>query len=173
MTEHDRRPDERLGAIAGKWRTSGHVIGEAKVPVVGTDTYELFPGGHFLVHHVDVTVGDHPVRAIEVIGEREGDDGFLARSFDSEGNAELMHLAIDTDGVFHFTGGADIAPAAQPTDAPTARVRSTLIVADDRSSMIARWERCDDGITWRSWMDIHFTPIEDTLAASSDVTEPQ
>jgi hypothetical protein len=35
--------------------------------------------------------------------------------------------------------------------------------------MLARWERCDDGIIWRPWMDIHFTPIEDTPAASSDV----
>jgi hypothetical protein len=125
------------------------VIGGASVPVVGTDTYELFPGGHFLVHHVDVTVGDQPVRAIEVIGERAGDGGFLARSFDSEGATELMHLAIDNDGVFHFTGGADIAPAAQPTNASTARVRSTLTVAHDRTSMIGRWERSDDGTTWR------------------------
>ena len=131
------------------------------------------PRRHFLVHHVDVTVGDQPVRTIEEIGEPDREGRFLARSFDSEGNAELMHLAIDNDGVFHFTGGADIAPAAQPSDAPTARVRSTLTVANDRTSMTARWERSDDGATWRAWMDIRFTPIENSPAASSNVTEPQ
>jgi hypothetical protein len=147
------------------------VIGEPSAPVVGTDTYELFPGGHFLVHQVDVTVGDQPVRAIEMIGEPDRDGRFLARSFESEGNAdELMHLAIDKNGVFHFTGGGDIAPAAQPTAAPTARVGSTLTVADDRTSMTARWERSDDGTTWRVWMDIHFTLIENS---PSNVTEPQ
>jgi hypothetical protein len=84
-----------------------------------------------------------------------------------------MHLAIDTNGVFHFTGGADIAPVAQPTDAPTVRVRSTLTVADDRTSVITRWERSDDETNWSAWMDIHFTPIEDAPAAASDATEPQ
>jgi hypothetical protein len=54
-----RKPDERLHAIAGRWDTSGYVIGEPRIPVVGTDTYEVLPGGFFLSHRVDVTVGDH------------------------------------------------------------------------------------------------------------------
>jgi hypothetical protein len=162
------RAESPLGAIAGRWRTSGHVIGEPSIPVVGTDIYELFPGGHFLVHHVDVTVGDQPVRAIEVIGEPDGHGGYLTRSFDSDGNAELMHLTIDDDRVFRFAGGGDIAPAARPTGAPTARVRSTLTVADDRASMTARWERSDDGTTWHDWMDIHFTPIADKPASPNE-----
>jgi hypothetical protein len=98
----------------------------------------VLAGGYFIVHHVDVTVGEQPVRAIEVIGEPDPAGGeYLARRFDSEGNAELMHVTIDEDGVFHFAGGADIAPTAQPTDAPTARVRSTLTIAKDRRSMTA------------------------------------
>jgi hypothetical protein len=36
----------------------------------GFDTYEVLAGGHFLVHQVDVTVGNQRVQAIEVIGER-------------------------------------------------------------------------------------------------------
>jgi hypothetical protein len=151
-----RLPDPRLTSIAGKWRTSGHVIGDPQVPVVGTDIYEVFPGGHFLVHHVDVTVGAQSVRAIEIIGEPDGDDGYLARSYDSEGNAEVMHLRIDDDGVFRFAGGGEIATAAQPHDTPIARVRSTLIVAADRASMTALWERSEDGTAWQPWMDIAF-----------------
>ena len=157
-----RTPDKRLATIAGRWRTSGHVIGEPKVSVIGTDTYDVLPGGHFLVHYVDVAVGGQPVRAIEVIGEPHGRGGYLARSFDSDGNAELMHLTIDDDGVFHFTGGGDIAPTAQPKETPTAHVRSTLTVARDRKSMTALWERSDDGTSWHPWMDIQFTPADDT-----------
>jgi hypothetical protein len=155
-----RVPDPRLTAIAGHWRTSGHVIGNAQVPVVGTDIYEVFPGGYFLVHHVDFTVGGQSVRAIEILGEPDGEGGYLARSYDSDGNAEVMRLGIDDDGVFHFAGGGEIAPAAQPHEAPTARVRSTLTVASDRASIIARWERSEDGTTWRPWMDIAFTRDE-------------
>ena len=158
MMVQGRTPDERLHAIAGRWKTAGHMIGDPRVRVVGTDTYEVLPGGYFMVHHVDVTIGEQPVRAIEVIGESDAaGGGYVARSFDSEGNAELMRVTIDEDGVFHFAGGPDIAAAAQPTDASTARVRSTLAVAEDRRSMSALWERSEDGITWHPWMDISFT----------------
>jgi hypothetical protein len=155
-----RLPDRSLAAIAGRWRTSGHVIGDPQIPVVGTDVYEVLPGGYFLVHHVDVTVGSRSVQAIEIIGEADGDDGFLARSYDSDGNAEVMHLRIDEHGVFHFAGGGEIAPAARSHDTPTARVRSTLTVARDRASMTARWERSEDGTTWQRWMDITFARNE-------------
>ena len=58
MTKHQRTPDKRLHAIAGHWQTSGHLIREPETLVIGTDTYDVLPGGYFLVHHVDVTVGN-------------------------------------------------------------------------------------------------------------------
>lgn len=155
-------PDPRqLHAIAGRWATEGTVVGDSPIRVTGSDIYDVLPGGHFLVHHVDVTVGDQPVQAIEIIGELDPDsDAFLARSFDNEGNAELMRVTVDDHGVFHFTGGAEIAKTAQPGDAPTARVRSTLRVAEDGQSMAALWERSEDGETWQTWMDMHFTLMQ-------------
>jgi hypothetical protein len=155
-----RLPDPRLSAIEGHWRTSGFVIGDPQVSVVGTDIYEVLPGGQFLVHHVDVTVGAHSLRAIEIIGEPDGEDGYLARSYDSDGNAEVMHLRIDDDGVFHFAGGGEVASVAQSHDTLTARVRSTLTVSSDQSSMTAQWERSDDGTSWQPWMDIIFARKE-------------
>ena len=157
MSEDEgRKPDSRLHTIAGRWQTSGHVIDEPEIPVAGTDTYEVLPGG-FLVHHVDVTAGDKPVRAIEIIGEPDAVSGrFLARSFDNDGNTELMRVTIDGGGVFHFNGGPEVASAVQPTDARTARVRSRLTIAEDGQSMTALWERSDDGTNWQRWMDISF-----------------
>ena len=153
-----RTPDKRLQAIVGRWQTSGYVIGEPDLPVVGVDNYEALPGGYFVVHYVDVIVGERHVQAIEIIGEPDtASRGFLARSFDSDGNTELMLLTIDDNGVFHFTGGPEVAPAAQPADASTARVRSTLTVAQDGQSMTASWERSEDGASWQPWMDISFT----------------
>lgn len=149
-------PARDLHAIAGRWLTSGHVVGDEPIPITGTDTYDVLAGGHFLVHHVDVTVGDQPVVAIEIIGEPNPGGGYLARSYDNDGNAELMTLTIDDQGVFHFEGGGDIAPAARPGDATTAGVSATLTVADDRRSMHALWERSEDGTTWQTWMDLAF-----------------
>jgi hypothetical protein len=153
----------RLWTIAGHWTTAGFVIGDPPVPVVGTDNYDVLPGGHFVVHHVDVTVGSQEVRAIEIIGEPDPDgNGYLVRSFDNHANAEVMHLTIDAEGTFHFTGGADIAPAGQPSSAAIARVRSTLTISDDRCAMKAFWERSADGTSWEPWMDISFTRADDT-----------
>jgi len=134
-------------------------------PVVGTDIYELFPGGHFLVHHVDVNVGDRPVLAIEIIGEIDttsGDGTILARSYDNSGTADVMRVRIDDSGAWQFTGGAEIAPAARPEAVAPAQgaVRSTLRIADDQKTMSAFWERSDDGVTWLPWMEIGFTRME-------------
>jgi hypothetical protein len=150
----------RLEGIVGHWRTEGNVIGDDPVPVRRTDVYELFPGGHFLVHHVDVTVGESPVRAIEIIGERDEESGaFLARAYEDHGAMTLMRVVVDDDGVWHFSGGSDVAPAARvDVEAPAVgAVRSTLRVAADRQTMTALWERADDGVTWTPWMDIRFT----------------
>ena len=65
------------------------------MPVEGTDVYEWLPGGFFLVHHVDVVVGDQPVQAIEIIG----------RAYDNLGNVTAMRARVDDDGVWTFTGG--------------------------------------------------------------------
>jgi hypothetical protein len=152
-----------LWTIAGHWNTGGFVIGDPPVPVVGTDNYDVLPGGHFVVHHVDVTVGSQEVRAIEIIGEPDPDgNAYLVRSFDNHGNAEVMRLTIDDDCTFHFTGGADIAPAGQPSSATIARVRSTLTISADRCAMHAFWERSADGSSWEPWMDIRFTRADDT-----------
>jgi hypothetical protein len=68
-----------------------------------------------------------------------------------------MHVTVDEDGIFHFAGGPDVAPAAKSKDTRAERVRSTLRVAEDRRSMTAEWERSEDGKTWVPWMHIAFT----------------
>jgi hypothetical protein len=152
-------PHSRLGALVGRWRSEGHIVGDPPVPITGTDTYEWLAGGFFLVHHVDVVVGDQPVQAIEIIGEHDpSTDSLTARAFDNEGRVTVMRASVDEDGVWRFTGGADVAAAAQPTAAdPRGAVRSTLMVSADGTGMTARWERSDDGATWQPWMSMTFT----------------
>jgi hypothetical protein len=49
MPSRDQRaPDRRLATVAGRWRTTGHVVGKPPIPVSGADSYEVLPGGHFL-----------------------------------------------------------------------------------------------------------------------------
>ena len=146
----------------GRWRSEGHIVGSAPVRVAGTDIYEWLPGGFFLVHHVDVVIGEQPVQAIEIIGEHDpATDSFTARAYDNEGNVTTMRASVDDHGVCTITGGADIATVAQPASAGgSGAVRSTLTVSADTSSMTATWERSDDGSTWQAWMEMSFTRMQ-------------
>ena len=107
----------------------------------------MLPAGTFLVHHVDMTVGSHEVPAIEIIGEPDPDsDRYLARSLDNEGNAEVMRVTIDDKAAVHFAGRFGhraSSPTARCTDDP---MRSTLTIAEDRSSMQALSKRSETGI---------------------------
>ena len=150
---------QRLGALVGRWRSEGHIVGDQPVPISGTDTYEWLPGGFFLVHHVDVVIGEQRVQALELIGPYDpATDAFTTRAYDNLGDVTVMHARVDEQGVWRFTGGADVAPVARPAAADASgAVRSTLTVSADRSGMTARWERSDDGASWQPWMDMTFT----------------
>jgi hypothetical protein len=150
---------QRLGALVGRWRSEGRIVGDDPVPITGTDIYEWLPGGFFLVHHVDVEIGDQQVQAIELIGEYDpATDSFTGRAYDNQGNVTVMRASVDEQGVWRFTGGGDVAAVARPAAAGAGgAVRSTLTVSADRSGMTARWERSDDDTTWQPWMDMTFT----------------
>jgi hypothetical protein len=150
---------QRLGALVGRWRSEGRIVGEDPVPITGTDIYQWLPGGFFLVHHVDVMVGEQQVQALEVIGEYDpATDSYTGRAYDNQGNITVMRARVDDNGVWTFTGGGDIAPAARLSSADaTGAVRSTLTVSADSRSMRAKWERRDDGSKWQPWMDMTFT----------------
>jgi Protein of unknown function (DUF1579) len=150
---------QRLGALVGRWRSEGHIVGEAPVPITGTDIYEWLAGGFFLVHHVDVVIGQQRVQALELIGPYDpATDAFTARAYDNLGNVTIMRAKVDEHGVWTFTGGGDVAPVAQPAAADASgAVRSTLTISPDRAGMTARWERSDDGASWQPWMDMTFT----------------
>jgi hypothetical protein len=152
---------QRLGTLVGRWRSEGHIVGDTPVPITGTDVYEWLPGGFFLVHHVDVVIGEEPVRAIEIIGEHDpATDAILGRAYDNLGNMSILRVDVDDRGVWTFTGGGDVAPVARPSTADEGgAVRSTLTVSPDGSGMVAEWERSDDGSTWERWMDMTFTQM--------------
>jgi hypothetical protein len=97
---------QRLGALVGRWRTEGHIVGEVAVPITGTDVYEWLAGGFFLVHHVDVVIGDQQVQALELLGLYDpATDAFTARAHDNLGSVTVMQARVDEQGVWRFTGG--------------------------------------------------------------------
>jgi hypothetical protein len=134
-------------SLIGTWASSGRTVerpGQPAVEIAGTDVYAWGPGRRFVLHTVDVRMGDAQVEVHEVIGEPAGDDDgtVLMRSFDAAGGTAVMRASRDATGAWRFTG-------------PTERAR--LVLGADGRSMVAAWERSTDGgATWEHWMDMRF-----------------
>ncbi len=134
-------PLRPLTPLVARWRTSGTVLdehGAASMTISGTDEYEWMPGGHWVIHRVDVLMGDDRTRAIEMIGDPGPDTTFTMRAFDASGAFDTMTLTV-RDRRFHTVGDG---------------VRNTLIVSPDGASMAAVWERRLDDGTWVHWMNL-------------------
>lgn len=144
------RPENQpLHVLVGRWNTEGEVLAGPSGPTTrirGTDAYAWLPGGYFLVHHVDVHVGDEKVDAIEIIGGYDASTRtYPMRSFDNQGNVVTMQARVSEDGVWTFTGESE---------------RSTLVVGDEGTTMTVHWERSSDGgSNWLPWMDMKFTKV--------------
>jgi hypothetical protein len=137
--------NEHLEALVGRWRSEGATIAsgdDPSIPISGFDDYEWFPGRAFLVHRVDVRMGDDPMNVLELIGPFDAGTGtFPMRSFDREGRAGEMQASVDREGVWTFAGD---------------RERATLTIDPGGRHMTARWEQQRDG-RWVHWMDMRFT----------------
>jgi hypothetical protein len=139
--------NSRLDVLIGTWRTQGEILGDDGSTTIstieGTDTYEWL-GRFFVIHRVDVQMGDDHVEGLEVIGGYEPQTGaYPTRAYDNQGGIQTSTATVDDDGVWTF--GA-------------AGAKATLRVAEDGQSMSAEWVLTeDDGATWRPWMHPRLT----------------
>jgi Protein of unknown function (DUF1579) len=147
----------RLQPIIGAWRTEGEVLGDDGETVVqtfsGSDTYEWL-GRFFVIHRVDVTMGDEHVENLEMIGPYDPERGaFLTAVYDAaSGQVERSIATIDDAGVWTFRAGEG-----------ASRGQAALHVDEDGKHMRAAWSRTeDDGATWRPWMRVTLTSTRAT-----------
>lgn len=139
--------------LVGRWRTSGTVLGDdgaAVAAIDGSDDYEWMPGGNWLIHRADVTIGDERVRVLELIGEAKDDGTWAMHAFDGSGSYDTMTLSRRADGAFLLEGDG---------------VRSTLTPAADGGAMTAVWERESAPGIWVRWMDMRFEVARDAVTA--------
>lgn len=135
---------QRLNVFVGRWNTEGQTRAGPLGPaarITAIDTYEWFPGGFFLVHHVDARAGDEEIKVLEVIGYDPSSRTYYARSFDNQGHAGSYVLSV-RDGGWTFKGESE---------------RASVVVSKDGNVMTVNWERSDDGTTWLPWMDVTLT----------------
>jgi hypothetical protein len=144
--EHQKPMPElkTLNFLIGNWYSEGEVSATSKEPVIkikGTDKYEWVLDDSFILHSVDVIMGDEKIKVIEIIGYDKGNNKYILRSFNNQGSITEMQAQLDTESVLLITGD---------------KMRSKLSVHSDSNYMTAHWEKSEDGITWFPWMDMNF-----------------
>lgn len=145
LMEQQFKSMKALSFLIGNWTTTGDIHAGEKEPatkITGTDSYEWILDGAFILHKVDVMMGDKKTRAVEIIGEFDSTNKtYKMRSFDDQGNFTTMEAHIGDNGVLHISGD---------------HMRSKLSVVDS-NNMTAHWERLADNKNWQAWMDLTFS----------------
>lgn len=136
---------QQLNFLIGNWNTEGQVLatpGNPSVTIKGTDTYEWVTEGFFVLHRVDVLIGNEKVEVVEIIGSYDPQNKIYAmHSFDNKGEHTAMFASIES-GVMTITGNM---------------MRATLSASGDGRQMTAKWERSEDGLAWKPWIDMRFS----------------
>lgn len=134
--EHDQ-----LHRLVGRWKTEGKIGATATSPevkIMGTDTYEWLPGEYFLLHKVDVWVGDDRNETFEVIGFDQQTGKYTMQHYDNKGNSGTMTATFENE-VWTFQGET---------------LRFTGGFKNNDKEFSGTWEQQSDGKTWKHWMEL-------------------
>lgn len=134
--EHDQ-----LGRFVGRWNTEGKIRAtntSPEVKIMGTDTYEWLPGEYFLLHKVDVWVGDDKNETFEVIGFDKHIGKYTMQHYDNKGHSGTMTATYENE-VWIFQGET---------------LRFTGGFKNDDNEFSGIWEQLSNGQNWTHFMDI-------------------
>src|SRR5687768_5738743 len=84
---------DRINKFVGRWNTEGRILPTATSPEIkisGTDSYEWLPGEFFLLHKVNVLVGDDKNQTLEIIGFDSAKNQYTMQHYDNKGNSGFM-----------------------------------------------------------------------------------
>lgn len=137
------KPDlKSLSFLIGTWHTQGEIEGDenaAATSLAGTDSYEWILNKNFILHKVDVKIGDEKTEAFEVIGLADNEENkYNFRSFDNQGVYTEMEAELDENGALLIVGD---------------KMRAKLTIKDE-NNLTAHWEKSEDNKEWVSWMDL-------------------
>ncbi len=137
---------EKLKLLIGKWETRGNTIATASEPAIvfsGTDSYAWLEDGLFVLHQVDVSMGDHPVIGIETIW------------YDPQSGKYRTHF-VDADGT---TSTYEACLEGQTWTMMSEIDRFSGSFSDDGKVLSGHWERRGGSSSWEPWMDVTLTRI--------------
>jgi hypothetical protein len=138
---------KRLGALVGRWHTTGRTsptLSDPGVEIDAIDTYEWLPGGFGLLHVVDARVGDERVDGAEVIGHDASRGTYITLYVGSDGPTSYEARLTEQDGGLVWS-------------MRSASNRFTGVFNEERTTIAGHWELLGDDGRWVPWMEITLT----------------
>ncbi|RZL51318.1 MULTISPECIES: hypothetical protein [Pedobacter] len=89
-----------LQPFVGNWVTNGQTADDKNI--VGTDIYKWIDGGFFMVHNVDIQIGNEHISSVEIIHYDNLEDVFRTQSFGSDGLISISTIKIYDDIILIF-----------------------------------------------------------------------
>jgi hypothetical protein len=132
-----------LDAFIGTWHTTGNMKtseNEPDIVIDGSDSYEWMPGGYFVIHKVDVMMGQDRKECVEIIGYDAATNSYPMHSYDHKGETSVMH-ASEHHGIWTFLSET---------------MRFTGSFSKDGNTVSGIWENSVNDI-WEFLMDIKLT----------------
>lgn len=138
---------ERLERFVGRWNTEGRAhegpFGPAAA-ISAVETFEWLPGGLFLIHRLTGRLGDKDMACVEIIGADPSGQGYVLRSFYNDGTHNVWSARLRDDN-WTLTG-------EWPQEGKTIHVRCSAVFGAAGTTLSAKWEHSNDGVTWqRFW----------------------
>ena len=133
-----------LNRFVGKWNTEGLILPtstSAGIEVRGTDTYEWFPGEFFLLHKVDVNIGEDKVQTLEIIGIDKDANHYTMQHYDNKGNSGFMTATL-MDELWIFKGDSMLFKGG---------------FSEDDNVFSGVWEQLNKEKVWAPYMNIRLT----------------
>ena len=107
--------------------------------IAGSDVYEWLPGRFFMLHKVDVRMGNERAESTEIIGFDEESQRLTMHAYDNKGIYTSMTASYD-NGVWHFNGD---------------HLRFTGGFNADGSQLSGNWELQNEDGEWSVFIKIH------------------
>ncbi|WP_421940265.1 hypothetical protein [Pedobacter sp.] len=127
-----------LNGFVGNWKTEGTLPNGTIIQ--GSDAYEWLDGNFFLLHHVNVRIGDRISKSIEIFHYDELEDVFRAQSFDNEGNISISAMKIEHNKI--------------NIEADGLRFKGKF----KDNEIVGVWEQYENNC-WKKWMDISLSKL--------------
>jgi hypothetical protein len=139
---------ERLDVFVGKWQLEGLQLEGPMGPaseIDAVETYEWLPGGYFLIHRINGTLGKRELACIEIIGYDPRRQVYTLHSFYVDGNSNQWEASV-RDRTWTYTGTW--------TNSEPMQVRCVQEFNEAGNASMGKWEFSTDGRRWQTFWDV-------------------